>query len=185
MKSERTLSVAKKACLMGSLLWGMTAPAQVELDGFAPVLNGRVMSVAAQPDGKVIVGGSFTAVNGVAKSYLARLNSDGSLDNSFALTAAPAQPVSRVLVASSKIYVGAGDGLRRFDASGALDWHYPMNALDVLLQGLPGLPVRLERTSNLVGWQTWTKIVLRDQAIELSEGNASVQSAQFYRALAR
>jgi len=97
-------------------------------DSFRASLNGPVSSIALQADGKIVIGGGFTSVNGVAKSYLARLNADGSLDESFAPSSPPAQFVSRVQVVDAKIYVGAGDGLRRFDASGALDWHYAMSA---------------------------------------------------------
>ena len=46
-----------------------------------------------QPDGKVIIGGSFTTVGGLTRSYLARLNTDGSVDASYA----PAAPNGRVL----------------------------------------------------------------------------------------
>lgn len=43
-----------------------------------------VYSLFAQADGKVVVGGTFTSVNGTQRRYLARLNGDGSLDSSFA-----------------------------------------------------------------------------------------------------
>jgi uncharacterized delta-60 repeat protein len=36
-----------------------------------------------QPDGKIIILGGFLNVNGIAKNQIARLNADGSLDNSF------------------------------------------------------------------------------------------------------
>ena len=42
-----------------------------------------VTSVAAQSDGKVVIGGFFTRVNGTARNYVARLNSNGSLDSGF------------------------------------------------------------------------------------------------------
>ena len=42
-----------------------------------------VMSVAAQPDGRVLIGGFFTTVQGVSRNRIARLNSDGSLDLTF------------------------------------------------------------------------------------------------------
>lgn len=45
--------------------------------------NGKVYSVCVQPDGKIIVGGSFTAYNGVNVGRLIRLNTDGSQDTSF------------------------------------------------------------------------------------------------------
>lgn len=49
-------------------------------------LNGSVMAAALQSDGKWVVGGTFTSYNGTARAYVARLNSDGTLDPSFAQT---------------------------------------------------------------------------------------------------
>jgi uncharacterized delta-60 repeat protein len=40
----------------------------------------RVYSIIPQPDGKLIIGGDFMSYNGVARSRIARLNADGSLD---------------------------------------------------------------------------------------------------------
>ncbi len=45
--------------------------------------SGSVYALALQPDGKVLVGGRFTTFNGVARNFMARLNSDGSLDATF------------------------------------------------------------------------------------------------------
>lgn len=42
-----------------------------------------VYSIALQPDGKILIGGEFTSYNGTARSRIARLNADGSLDVSF------------------------------------------------------------------------------------------------------
>lgn len=46
--------------------------------------NGNIHSVLLQPDGKIVIGGEFTFVHGVARNRIARLNSDGTLDNTFA-----------------------------------------------------------------------------------------------------
>jgi uncharacterized delta-60 repeat protein len=45
--------------------------------------NGEVRCLALQPDGKVLIAGMFTSYNGTPRNYLARLNADGSLDNTF------------------------------------------------------------------------------------------------------
>ena len=45
--------------------------------------NGPVFAVAIQGDGKILIGGSFTTVNGVAHRCIARINPSGSLDQSF------------------------------------------------------------------------------------------------------
>ena len=44
---------------------------------------GAVYAIKRQPDGKIVIGGDFDFVNGVRRGGIARLNPDGSLDNSF------------------------------------------------------------------------------------------------------
>ena len=46
-------------------------------------LSGRVMALALQSDGKIIVGGTFATYNDTAAIRLIRLNSDGTRDLSF------------------------------------------------------------------------------------------------------
>lgn len=43
----------------------------------------RVNTIAIQSDGKIVVGGSFSTINGVTSNYIARLNSDGTPDTTF------------------------------------------------------------------------------------------------------
>ncbi len=45
--------------------------------------NGPIRSMLVQTDGKILVGGEFTSINGTARNRIARLNSDGSLDTTF------------------------------------------------------------------------------------------------------
>lgn len=45
--------------------------------------NDRVDAVVIQPDGKIVIGGNFTTVNGVSRNRVARLLRNGSLDPSF------------------------------------------------------------------------------------------------------
>lgn len=46
-------------------------------------INGTVLAIEVQRDGKILIGGEFTSVDGVARINVARLNADGSLDRSF------------------------------------------------------------------------------------------------------
>jgi uncharacterized delta-60 repeat protein len=52
---------------------------------FNPIISAgaAISRILVQPDGKIVIGGSFSAVNGFARSNLVRLNSDGSLDTNF------------------------------------------------------------------------------------------------------
>ena len=68
--------------------------------------NGSVNSLAAQSDGKVLIGGYFTTINGTNRNHIARLNANGSLDSSFnpgtgtddAVRAIAVQPDGNVLI---------------------------------------------------------------------------------------
>ena len=46
-------------------------------------VNGTVTVIEVQRDGKILIGGEFTAVDGVPRINVARLNADGSLDRTF------------------------------------------------------------------------------------------------------
>jgi uncharacterized delta-60 repeat protein len=45
--------------------------------------NNIVRTLAIQPDGKIITGGDFTSFNGTGRNYIARLNTNGTLDTGF------------------------------------------------------------------------------------------------------
>lgn len=46
-------------------------------------LDGSVSSIALQPNGKLLIGGGFTHLEGSSLQRVARLNTDGSMDHSF------------------------------------------------------------------------------------------------------
>lgn len=75
---------------------------------FSTTRRGVVRAVAVQPDGRIIIGGDFGRANGIYRNHLARLNADGSVDESFGLTAASSggQVNSIVLQPDGKILVG-------------------------------------------------------------------------------
>jgi uncharacterized delta-60 repeat protein len=45
--------------------------------------NGTVWTIAVQTNGQVVIGGDFTSVDGYARPHIARLNANGSVDQSF------------------------------------------------------------------------------------------------------
>ena len=63
--------------------------ARLEIDGRVDQtlnnlnLDGSVFAVAVQADGKILIGGAFLNIIGVAQPYLARLNTDGTPDFTF------------------------------------------------------------------------------------------------------
>ena len=102
--------------------------------------NGNVRAVLVQPDGKVLVGGTFTTYNGVnCADNLVRLNANGSLDTGFngtnagfdrGVAALALQPDGRVLAGGMfATYNGLDcpDGLARLNADGSLDTRFNGN----------------------------------------------------------
>lgn len=70
--------------LLQTLFLNAQAPADVDLSfGLHPGFNGDVNTIATQPDGKILVGGSFITYKGIPQNYFIRLNSDGTKDATF------------------------------------------------------------------------------------------------------
>jgi len=103
--------------------------------------NGYVRCVAVQADGKVLIAGGFTAVNGVSRNYIARLNPDGSLDESFlhGLSGANGSVDCLAVQADGKVLIGGSfatvngvsrNRIARLNPDGSLD--------ETFLNGLSG-----------------------------------------------
>src|SRR5205085_1325382 len=104
-------------------------------------VNGLVYPIAVQPDGKILVGGTFTSVLSVARNRVARLNPDGTLDTSFDPNADGAV-LSIAVQADGKILLGGGftslspngggavtrNRIARLNADGTLDALFDPNA---------------------------------------------------------
>lgn len=54
-------------------------------------IYGPISDIQMQSDGKLIIAGRFSHINNEPREYLARLNTDGALDNSFALSTSGVQ----------------------------------------------------------------------------------------------
>ena len=76
--------------------------------------NDLVTSVALQPDGKLIVGGSFTSFNGVGRNRIVRLNPDGSVDYTINFGRGANDYVNSVAIQSDRKIV-LGGGFTEFD----------------------------------------------------------------------
>jgi uncharacterized delta-60 repeat protein len=130
--------------------WARLNLARLHPDGtadlsFNPGVNGIVNAIAVQPDGRILIGGAFTAVGSVPRSNLARLNPDGSVDLSFVggagggvvaaavdfsgpgVAAIRVQADGKILVGGRFTTLGGGSGsgvrrnIGRLNADGTLD----------------------------------------------------------------
>ncbi|HXN34643.1 MAG TPA: hypothetical protein VN877_00635, partial [Opitutaceae bacterium] len=113
---------------------------------FTPNANGAVRPMVLQPNGQVIIGGSFTTVQPtgggtpLARNYAARLNADGTVDTVFnpnangVVYAIAYQPNGQIIIGGSFTTVQpAGSAvvtrnhLARFNADGSLDKTFDPN----------------------------------------------------------
>ncbi len=123
---------------------GTSDPAFAPMDlsgGGANGLNGTCWSIALQPDGKILLGGDFTMVNGVDRQRIARLNADGSLDLEFdpgygansAVRTIAVQPDGKVLIGGTFSYYSgeACEHIARLLPDGSMDADFNMgNGVD-------------------------------------------------------
>ena len=112
-----------------------SAPAHAQaVDSFNPGTNGVVIALATQPDGKLLVGGSFGQLGGAPRNDLGRFNSDGSLDANFnpgvsgEVFTLVVQPDGKILVGGSFTMLGGGgqgtvprQNIGRLNADGSID----------------------------------------------------------------
>ena len=110
--------IARLNVTTGALDTGFTPPSST---GF----NNSVSGLALAPDGKYYAGGFFSSFNGVSRSRVARLNSDGSLDATFAGPSVNSR-VNVLALQNGKVFAGGvfsdpPGRLMRLTGTGALD----------------------------------------------------------------
>lgn len=117
------------------------------LTSFVPRPNGTVQAVATQPDGKILIGGTFTSIQigststNHSRSRLARLNTDGSVDTGFdpspngSIYAIALQTDGKIIIGGSFTTVQPSGSpspvsrtnLARLNADGTLDTSFAPN----------------------------------------------------------
>src|SRR5262249_21149106 len=127
------------------LVWAESSLQRFSVDGspdtsFTPVHANAygISAMTVQEDGRILIGGTFTNINGASRRGLARLNADGSLDNTFAPGVSwplsgcggGVGVLSVALQSDGKILIGGGftnvggftrKGLARLDPDGSVD----------------------------------------------------------------
>ena len=111
-------------------------------DSFDPNANNNVFAIAVQPDGKILVGGIFTTLtpNGgaaVTRNRIARLETDGRLDQTLNLTAIGSTVFATAVQPDGKVLIGgnftsilgvARTNIARLNTDGTLDTAFNPNA---------------------------------------------------------
>src|SRR2546430_5082936 len=124
-------------------------------NGLTGVGGAWVDAFAIQPDGKIIIGGSFHSLNGVDNvNCVARLNSDGSTDSTFLnnsanMPGADSQVKSLLLQANGKVVIGGyfasvndtpRAALARLNSDGSLDPTFQDSLTNAFVSALAGQP---------------------------------------------
>lgn len=149
---------------------------------FQPVtMDGRVHALRIQTDGKVLIGGDFTSINGVTRNRIARLNADGSLDASFdpgdgarnwgnVVRCVVVQPDGKILVGGSFMHFDRKprQGLARLNPNGSLDEGF------TLAPGVEG-----------AGWMSVYAVALQDDGGIVIGGDFTAVNGQPRSRLAR
>jgi uncharacterized delta-60 repeat protein len=107
-------------------------------------INAIVRALAVQADGKILIGGAFTALGDTSHERIARLNADGSLDPTFTasadgpVTAIAVQPDGAIIIGGffSNVNAQPRTRLARLNTNGSLDPDFDPG----LSPGNPGFP---------------------------------------------
>ncbi len=114
---------------------GVNQPPGGDDPTFSATFNAAVNAVGLQPNGAIVAGGAFTYADSVTRNRIARLNSDGTLDYTFAANPGQADDTIRALALQTDgriLVVGdftTYDGFSRnrfarLNLDGTLDWQF-------------------------------------------------------------
>ncbi len=101
-----------------------------------------VKSIAVQADGKILAGGQFTNIGGSTRNNIARLETDGGLDQTLDLNTLGTDVVATAVQADGKILIGGGftsvlgvarNNIARLNSDGTLDTAFNPNANNLVL----------------------------------------------------
>jgi hypothetical protein len=152
--------------------------------------------MVAQLDGKLVIGGDFTTVDGVVRNRIARLNTDGSLDLFFDVgTGADGTVYSVALTPDEHVIIG-GDfyfvnglprrGVARLNPDDPIDVQILPGAgfvngnFQLQINCKPGHPYALEASGNLISWITLRTNFSAGSTLSFTDTNVTSNN-RFYR----
>ena len=148
--------------------------------------GGNVTATIRQSNGRLVIGGSFTNVQGHARAGLARLNHDGSLDLTFDPAPDQYNVHTLALQADGRILVsGFYGGLWRVEGDPVprvRELARTNGVAHLRLASRPGKTYALEASTNLVNWRALQTNTAADCALEFLDAG-SPSAHRFYRAV--
>lgn len=173
-----TLLLAASAATLGQTPGGLDESFGAGQSGVTGGSGVGVFAVAMQPDGRVVIGGDFTQVNGAPRNNIARLNADGTLDTSFgagqsganlSVFAVAVQPDGRIVIGGAFTQVNgvARNRIARLNADGSLDTSFGAGQSGVADQVL-ALAIQPDGRIVIGGWFTEVNGVTRHHLARLN-----------------
>ena len=178
-------------------------------NGMAGV-DGEVEAVTVQSDGKVLIGGFFSSVNSTPRSGIARLNPDGSLDNSFlngmagpdlhVVYALALKPDGKVIIGGAFNTVNGVSRYRiaRLNTDGSVDPFFQNGGQPVLdragirtnhftfqISGPSNQVIVVEASANLLNWFPLATNTLNGTSLLFSDPTPATSPIRVYRARVR
>jgi hypothetical protein len=160
------------------------------IQSFAPNFNGRVWTIVPAPDGKLIVGGGFTTVNGVARRGLAKIDPvSGALDTGFVASTITGGGVTDAQLVNGRLIVSGpfGKRLLALRPDTGANTNYLNQVVTGNIGGTNAGPTRVYRFAvnpagtQLVGIGNFTSVggVARRQAFKLNLGTTATVSTWY------
>ena len=147
------------------------------LDSFNPDVSSAVQAIAQQTDGKLLIGGSFTTLNGEPRNRIARLNEDGTLDATFnagtdrVVTAIAIQDDGKIVLGGSFTVVTGQTRrlLARLNPDGSLDNDFNPGVGHTETEHVRSLAIQADGKILVAGEFNWVADVLRRGIARLNQ----------------
>lgn len=133
-----------------------TRVARINIDGSTDLTfttgsgaNNTVGKAVIQSDGKIIIGGAFTTYSATPSNYIARLNTNGTLDATFAIGTGANSNVGKINIQSDSKLIIIGDftsfngtainRIARLNTNGSIDLTYNVGSGPTVSTGMNGV----------------------------------------------
>jgi uncharacterized delta-60 repeat protein len=163
--------------------------------------NDVVYDIVVQPTDKIIIGGSFTSIDGVSRPRFARLRQNGSIDTTFDPGTGANNTVYSLALLPDNDLIIAGDftqvrGVARNRVARIVANETPAMSFTgfvvtpdkpprLTIMSNPGRTYVLEKSSNLLSWTPVTTNLASSATLDLVDPELPTASQRFYRAVER
>ena len=158
-------------------------------------INGIIFGLGLQSNGKIIAGGSFTTIDSISRNRYARLNTNGSLDETFNPGIGADNTVYSVYVLPDDNILLGGEftlvngilrrGVAKIRGNDRQARFYGIavvgNTARVSFVSTPGINYILQASSNLVSWTSLSTNNAPGDTLTLVDPAANLHKKRFYR----